>query len=308
MHSSYLLKFIHKSFLASLIIILLVNGKQLNAAPDILVTIKPIHSLVAGLTQGISQPELLIHGYQSPHDFNLKPSQRRLLATKDFVIYTGPGVESFISGLEDANYTDRFINLSAIPGLKILEARVMHDHGHGHDHHDADSHIWLSIENVSQIVNFLARRFSEADPENGPAYENNRQSLVEQLKILDQYIRQQLAPVQSRPFIIFHDAYQYFEKEFGLQQAFFITSTPEHKPGIRQIRQLRKIIKQQNIRCVFFEPPQKPKIIETITEDASTQVLPLDPLGAEIPAGINQYFQLLKTTTDSISNCLRTTQ
>ncbi|MCW9013605.1 MAG: zinc ABC transporter substrate-binding protein [Gammaproteobacteria bacterium] len=299
MHSSY----IRHLFLTGLLLSFVSPGSVIAKTPKILVTIKPVHSLVSALTQNITQPELLIDGFQSPHDFSLKPSQRRTMAEMDFIIYTSPAIESFISGIYTATDQQRLIKLADTPQLTTLEARSLHSHGH---HHDKDGHIWLSTENAKRIAEYLAQQFIAFDPEHKLQYQQNRQRLLNRLDTLQQNIKQQLKNVRTRPFIIFHDAYQYFENEFGLVSAQFVTTSPEHQPGIQQIRHLRQQIKTQKIQCVFYEPPQIPKVINTITEGSAVQLIPLEPLGVEFESGANLYFQLLETTASRLQHCLQT--
>ena len=108
----------------------------------------------------------------------------------------------------------------------------------------------------------------------------------------------------KQAFLMFHDAFQYFENEYNLNQAYFVTSTPEHKIGIRQIQNLRYKIKQQKISCVFYEPPQTPKILHTIIDGNDLTVRPLEPLGSHIEAGENLYFELLTNISNQLYNCL----
>jgi zinc transport system substrate-binding protein len=269
----------------------------------ILVSIKPLHSLVTGLTQGITEPRLLLNGTQSPHDYQLRPSERRLIQQADIIIIASPHIESFIASMQTAFKNKRFIALSDIPGIKTLPARRVDNDEHNH-HHDIDGHLWLSIDNAVIFLQHLSTVFIEDDPANHDRYLQNRDHLIKKLKVLKQQISDQLKPVSDQPFITFHDAFQYFETEFNLHNSLFVTINPEHKPGIKQIRYLKQQIQQQQIRCIFYEPPQIPKIIDTLNEGQLMQVLPLEPLGNFLNSGAELYFQLLSNTAQQLHNCL----
>lgn len=273
---------------------------------SIVVSIKPLHSLVSGLTQGISQPHLLLHAGQSPHDYQMRPSERRLIQQASLIIIASPEIESFISNIKPESSNQQLIALSAIPGIKTLPARTL-DHGHDHgqqSHGNIDGHLWLSIDNAIIFLQHLGQVLAEQDPANGSRYIQNRERLVTQLRELKQALEIQLKPVRDEAFITFHDAFQYFETEFNLHHSLFVTINPEQKPGIRQIHYLKQQIQQQQIQCIFYEPPHVPRIISTLSEDQTMQVLPLDPLGNDLNPGTELYSQLMTNTAKQLVHCL----
>ena len=266
-------------------------------------SIKPLHSLVSGLTQGITEPDLLLNGSQSPHDYHMRPSERRLIQRADTIIIASPQIESFVAQLQTELKDKRFIALSEIPGIKTLPARSTDNDGHNH-HHDIDGHLWLSIDNAITFLRHLSIVLAGDDPTNRDRYFQNRDHLIKKLQALKQQLGDQLSPLSNKPFITFHDAFQYFENEFNLHNGRFVTINPEHKPGIKQIRHLKQQIQQQQIQCIFYEPPQIPKIINILNENKQMQVWPLEPLGNFLNPGAELYFQLLSNTAQQLYNCL----
>ncbi len=298
-----------KTFLISCCFYLLLVFLPLPASyaetPKILTSIRPIHSLVSGLTQGLTEPELLIKGFQSPHDYSLRPSDRRLISQADLIVYSSPVIEGFLPDiLKPLNTHKRIIDLSRSPGLDLLPARQLHDHDHHTHDMGHDGHIWLSINNARAIVNHLHRILCEMDPQQQAHYTENRDHLLTRLEGLDNTMHEQLDAVREQPFLMFHDAFQYFEKEFGLNHALFVTTGPEHKIGIQRVRYLKQQIKQQNINCVYYEPPEAPKIIQTIMEDQPLKLHPLDPVGSELIPGSELYFQLMHNIAQQLHNCM----
>jgi len=298
------LKHLYKQLSFSILLYLLILPLAHASAPDILVTLKPIHSLVSNLTNGITQPKLLIKGFQSPHNYTMRPSDRRLIKQADIIIFTGPTIEGFMPDIVNSLNNKHIIDLSQIPGLHTLPTRLMLQTGHKHGNTEYDGHIWLSIQNAKHIIEYLYTQFITHDPEHKNQYTANKNRTISRLNNLNKKIHEQMKQVSDKAFLMFHDAFQYFENEQGLKKAFFVTSTPDHKIGIRQIKNLRLKIQEQQISCVFYEPPQIPRILHTITEDRTIKVLALEPLGTNFMAGEDLYFKLLTNISKQLYSCL----
>ena len=275
--------------------------------PGILVTLKPIHSLVSNLTRGITQPRLLIDGIQSPHDFQLKPSDRRKITHADIIVYVSDSIESYIPEISNTfNEQQRVIAVDKMPGIKLLAARSSDEHSDHHAHHsDIDGHIWLSIDNARAISHHLYTELIRHDPEHQSAYLQNKNLLIEKLQRLKSSINDKLSAVKQKPYLTFHDAFQYFESEFELSGSHFVTTSPEHISGIQSIRRLKKLMVSENINCIYYEPPQLPGIIHTLKENTSARTLPLDPVGTGLQPGEALYFELLDTIASQLGDCLK---
>ncbi|MCW8854950.1 MAG: zinc ABC transporter substrate-binding protein [Gammaproteobacteria bacterium] len=275
--------------------------------PSILVTLKPIHSLVSNLTRGITQPRLLIDGIQSPHDFQLKPSDRRKIAHADIIVYVSDSIESYIPEISNTfNEQQMVIAVDKMPGIKLLAARSTDEHSDHHHHHsDIDGHIWLSIDNAKAISHHLYTELISHDPEHQTIYLQNKNQLIEKLQQLKSGISDKLSTVKQKPYLTFHDAFQYFESEFELTGSHFVTSSPEHISGIQSIRRLKKLIYAEHINCIYYEPPQLPGIVHTLKENTSAHTLPLDPVGTGLQPGEDLYFELLDTIASQLGDCLK---
>ena len=271
---------------------------------NILTTIKPIHSLVSNLTKGISQPDLLISGNQSPHDFQMKPSDRRKIVNANIIIYVSGGIESYIPEISNTfSKQQTVIALDTIAGIQKLPTRSVDEHS---DHHaDHDGHLWLSIENAKAISHYLYSEFSKHDPEHQVIYLQNRNQLLARLQQLKTGITDKLKQLKQKPYLTFHDAFQYYETEFNLTGSHFVTSNPEYISGIQSIQHLKKLMQTEKINCIYYEPPRIPKIIHTLKENTAARSLPLDPVGTELHPGENLYFELLDTITNQLLDCLK---
>ncbi|MDV6227117.1 zinc ABC transporter substrate-binding protein ZnuA [Nitratireductor aquimarinus] len=295
---------------------------------QVVTSIKPVHSLVAGVMEGVGEPALILQGAGSPHTYSMRPSQARMLANADLVFWVGPGLEVFLEKpLETLAGEATQVALSDSEGLTLLEMREggafeahshgddhddHDDHGHeaeedGHDHahdHGPDAHLWLDPDNAKIMVSAIAEALSAADAENASAYAANAAALNERIAALQTGLSAELEPVKDRPFIVFHDAYQYFEKQFGLAAAGSITVSPEIIPGAQRVDEIRTKVRELDAACVFAEPQFEPRLVEVVTEGTDAKSGVLDPLGAEIEDGKDLYFELMRGMAASLKTCL----
>ena len=281
------------------------------SAPQVVVTIKPIHALVSGVMEGVGTPYLLLSGGESPHSYSLRPSQVRQLRKANIVIWVSPNVETFlekiVTTLSEKTQILRLIDLHSLNLLKVRNGKDWESHHHDehpHNDFDVDPHIWLNPENAKIIVQAIAQTLSKIDPNNSLRYRTNAVRMIEQLDLLDKNLMQQLAPVKNIPFLVFHDAYQYFEQRYQLTAVGAINLSPENRPSVRRLYQLRSRLKKQKIRCVFSEPQFESALVATVIEGSSVRRGVLDPLGADLAIGTKSYFTLLNNMAHSLKQCL----
>ncbi|MEM6497297.1 MAG: zinc ABC transporter substrate-binding protein [Pseudomonadota bacterium] len=178
-----------------------------------------------------------------------------------------------------------------------------HGDGHGHEHGEFDAHIWLDPVNGQVLVKHIAKVLGKADPANKAKYEANAAAAVDQLKSVQTEIAADLKSYGKKGFIVFHDAYQNFEKRFGLTATGSITVSPEVIPGAKRVKELRAKIKETGVACVFAEPQFEPKLVSTVIEGTSAKSGVLDPLGAGIENGPGLYVQLIRNMAASFKSC-----
>lgn len=308
MFASYITRrFIKLTSLILLLFSITVNAvaNDSNVKPaNILVSIKPLHSLISHITEGVNQNKLLLTQQQSPHNFQLLPSQKRLINNADIFFYNSDSIESFVPSLKNTTKNVEFIQLSQISEINSLAVRSFHSHQH-HDSNNIDGHIWLSIENAKAIAKYVSSFLSNRSPAYSNQYNENLKKLLLKLNNLKKENLRLLGEYKDKNYLVYHDAYQYFEVENKLTGAHFITSDPDHVPGIKRVTELRKLIDIENIQCIFYEPPNIPALLYTITEKKSVKLSPIDPAGLNIPMGKQHYFQLLRQTAVSLVNCLK---
>ena len=171
------------------------------------------------------------------------------------------------------------------------------DHHDGHAHGEHDIHFWLDPEIAKTIVKIVTRELSEIDPSNASTYESNSTKAINEI---DQLISDTKSKINSNAsYVVFHDAYQYFEKRFGVEVVGALTVNPEVLPGAKQLSEIREVIEHENINCLFSEPQFNPSIAETIAQDTGVKAAVIDPLGAELNPGKDLYFDLIGNIASS---------
>ena len=349
-----------------------------QAEINVVASIKPVHSLVAAVMEGVGKPSLVVEGAGSPHTYALKPSQAQMLEQANVVFWIGHELEAFLEKpVETLAANAKSVELIDAHDLVKLEFREggafdKHDHGdeaghddhdhgkkeakadghdhdhgkeeakadghdhahdkkeasaehdHDHDHkaektaeaghddgdHDGhahgkfDAHIWLDPMNAKAMVHEIEEALAAADPDNAAKYEANAEAVMAKLDALTTEVSAELEPVKDKGFIVFHDAYQYFEKRFGITASGSITVSPEVMPGAERVTEIRAKVQELGAACVFAEPQFEPKLVATVTEGTQAKSGVIDPLGATLDDGPELYFNLIRGMATSVKTCL----
>lgn len=313
--------------------------------PQVVASIKPVHSLVAGVMGDLGTPSLLVSGADSPHTYSMKPSEASALSRASVVFWIGEELETFLAQpIANLGANARSVALIDTPGLTVLQyeddghgaERHDHDaggevhgqhhdhrhshgdhhgggHGHGdaahadHDHEGADPHVWLDPRNAIAMVRQIAATLAETDPEHADTYRANAEALIGRLHDLEHDIAERLAPYLDVPYLTFHEAFRYFDARFGLDGRGAITVNPERQPSARRLGELRDMIGGFERVCIFAEPQFPPRLVNVIVEGTAARVGTLDPLGAELEPGADLYLQLLRLNSDSFAECFAAT-
>ena len=200
-------------------------------------------------------------------------------------------------------------------GFRVKMWEIAHDYHTGHQYHHGgehdhvhtgsfDGHLWLSPTNAKVIVRSAARALAAKDPQHAVQYQANAEQAVQRIDAMTAELTAQLAPVKSKPFIVFHDAYQYFEHAFGLRAVGSILVSPDAMANARRVSQMRDKIKSLGVVCVFAEPQFEPRLVQTLIEGTRARVGTLDPLGAKGPLGLEGYTQLMRNLANNLGQCL----
>ena len=388
-----------RSLLTGLGTALLAAGPTIAAAadaPSVVASIKPVHSLLAGVMEGAGRPELLLRGGASPHTYSLRPSEARALEGADLVVWVGEEIESFLESplrsLADNAYV---LELSRIENITLLpmreggtwdehehveaggdqerrhgeaedgdehhedgdehhedgdehhedgdehhedgdehhedgdehhedgdehehveaggdqerrhgeaeDAHVHHEDGHEHGRGEFNMHLWLDPANAMVIVEAMADALSLVDPERSRLYRDNAAAVRVRLEALDAELQEALAPVADRGFIVFHDAWAYFDTRYGLRAVGSVTLSPEQAPGAARLAEIREKLVSAGAECVFAEPQFEPRLVRTLVINTGAATGTLDPLGVAIEDGPDLYFTLMRSNATAFRAC-----
>ncbi len=302
----------------------------LAAAPRVVADIAPVHSIVARVMDGAGAPELLVPPGASPHGYALRPSEAGRLDAAEVVFWVGPALTPWLEGPLDALASDaRHVELARAEGVVVLPLREggpfeAHDHAHDDDGHDdhgnddhddhadehgtaadaADGHLWLDPANAAAIAAAVAAELAALDPGNAELYTANAKAFAAELTALNADIEATLDPLQGRPFIVFHDAYQYFEAAFDLPAAGSISLGEADTPSAARVAAIRDRIAAEGVACVFAEPQFEPRLVATVIEGSDARGGVLDPIGADLDPGPGLYPALLTGLARGFADCL----
>ena len=319
-----------KIHLISTLIGLLAFSTISKADLKVVTSIKPIHSLASYIMDGVGSPGLIVDGYNSPHSFQLKPSHAKMLEQADIIFWIGEDLENFLEKpLDTIAKKAEKIELLEIKGIKKLKFRERNifeehddhghdakkeehdDHGHdakkeehddheGHGHGEYDPHIWLDPINAKIILNEITEHLIENDSKNASTYKSN---LAKAISEIDKLIIDVITETNTDlSYVVFHDAYQYYENRFNVNILGAMTVNPDVMPGAEQIHEIHEIIEHDNVSCILSEPQFNPDIIKSIAKDTNVKTGVLDPLGANLKPGKDLYFDLIRNMSASF-NC-----
>ena len=305
------MKNISKNLLLTPFISMLLVFAPVKADINVVTSIKPLHSLTSYIMEGVGEPGLIIDGVASPHNFQIKPSHAKMLQKADLVIWVGEDLESFLptalKSIPKNSVVFPLLEQSGLKKLKFREKNIFEghdDHGHdehGHAHGEYDPHIWLDPLNAKVIVKKITNQLVKIDADNSSAYKANSKKLLKDLDNLTSTIKKDLN--KNASFVVFHDAYQYFEKRFGLSVIGALTVNPDVMPGAEQLSEIREVIEEKKVKCIFSEPQFNPAIIKSIASDTGVKTGVLDPLGATINKSKNMYFNLIEDMSNALKDC-----
>ena len=278
-------------------------------APNVAVSIRPIHSLVTGVMGDSGAPALIVNGYGSPHVYQMRPSEARALARADVVFWIGESLETFMSGpIGNLSRGARVVSLLEADGLDLHPARAdtLWEDGHDHDSDPqaADPHVWLAPGNAQAIVDAIVAVLAEIDTERSAEYAANGAAVKARIDALEADLDAALGEFAAVPFLAFHDSLHYFEDAFDLQAVGAVMLGADRQPGAGSLRALRQRVSESGVACVAVEPQFRPVLIDALTEGTALGRAELDPIGSHEPAPADRYFDMMRTNADNLARCL----
>ncbi len=311
-------KWLQRTLLASA---LLMAGPLSSASAAVVTSIRPLGFIAAAIADGVTPTEVLLPDGASPHDFALRPSDIQRLRSADLVLWVGPDMEAFLTKALVPISADRKLAISELPAVKPLlmkgeddddhdHAGEAHnhaddDHDHGHHHGEYNMHVWLSPEVAKVTAIAIHDRLLELMPQNKDKLDANLRQFENLLTQTDKNVGNMLTPVQGKGYFVFHDAYGYFEKHYGLSPLGHFTVNPEIQPGAQRLHQIRTQLVEQKAVCVFAEPQFRPAVINAVAKGTKVRSGTLDPLGIGIALGKDSYGKFLTALSNQYVSCLK---
>ena len=299
-------------FVAFVASFLLIGPAQADV--KVLTSIKPLQLIAAAVQDGVAVPEVLLPPGASPHHYALRPSDVRKVQSVDLLYWIGPDMEGFLPRVLNGR-TLPSVAVQDLPGLKLRhfaqDSASHEDDDHDGDEHDhdhrpgtVDAHLWLSPHNARVIAAKMATDLSAADPANAARYQSNLTAFNQRLDALDTRLKTRLAGVAGKPYFVFHEAFDYFEDNYGLKHAGVFAVAAEVQPGAQHVAAMRTRLQAVGKTCVFSEPPLRPRLAETLVAGLPVKLAELDALGGYTPATAQGYEQLLEKLGNDLAGCL----
>ncbi|MBO0504896.1 zinc ABC transporter substrate-binding protein ZnuA [Aeromonas veronii] len=291
-------------------------------AIEVLTTIKPLGFIAAAITDGVSEPKVLLPTGASPHDFSLRPSDIRNINSAGLVVWVGPELEGFMAK-PLANHPHA-LALTQVEGMPLFNYATQdshdshdhddhdhaahehgdHDEGHeGHHHEGVDPHIWLGPTQAKVIAKAIASELGKLDPANQARYDANLAAFDTKVDAKDKVIAGQMKAVNEKGYFVFHEAYGYWERHYGMSSKGHFTVSPERRPGAKTLVDIRKALEDKQASCIYAEPQFSPAVIESVARNTGAKVLLLDEVGEQVPLGPDGYPQFMQQLADAFAQC-----
>ena len=276
-------------------------------------SLKPLGFIASAIADGVTDTEVLLPDGASEHDYSLRPSDVKRLQGADLVVWIGPEMEAFMEKSVKNIPNAKQVTIAQLNDVKPLLIKGADDddddHGHNdagseksdehHHHGDYNMHLWLSPEIARASAVAIHEKLVELMPQ-------SRAKLDANLKDFEaQQVGNELAPLKGKGYFVFHDAYGYYEKHYGLTPLGHFTVNPEIQPGAQRLHEIRTQLVEQKATCVFAEPQFRPAVVEAVARGTSVRMGTLDPLGTNIKLGKTSYSAFLNQLANQYASCLK---
>ncbi|MGV6481122.1 zinc ABC transporter substrate-binding protein ZnuA [Pantoea agglomerans] len=290
----------------------------LPAQANVVASLKPVGFIAAAIADGVTPVDVLLPDGASEHDYSLRPSDAKRLKNADLVVWVGPEMEAFMakSAAElPAQKNLAMVNIDGVKPLLISGDEDEDEHtaekseeqdadAHRHHHGEFNMHLWLSPEIARKTAVAIHGKLLELMPQDKAKLDANLQQFEVALADTDKRVSAQLAPVRNKGYFVFHDAYTYFEKQYGLSPTGHFTVNPEIQPGAQRLHQIRTQLVEQKAVCVFAEPQFRPAVIDAVARGTQVRKGTLDPLGTDISLAKDSYVKFLSQLSSQYESCL----
>ena len=294
-----------------------------RADAAVVTSLKPLGFIASAIADGVTETQVLLPDGASEHDYSLRPSDAKRLQNADLVVWIGPEMEAFMDKSTQSIPDNKKVTIAQLEGVKPLLMKGAddddddhdhdggHDHAHGekgdahHHHGDYNMHLWLSPEIARLSAVAIHNKLVELMPQSRARLDANLKDFEANLAATDKQVASELAPVKGKGYFVFHDAYGYYEKHYGLTPLGHFTVNPEIQPGAQRLHQIRTQLVEQKATCVFAEPQFRPAVVESVARGTTVRMGTLDPLGTNIQLSKESYPAFLTQLATQYASCLK---
>ncbi|SQC33586.1 zinc ABC transporter substrate-binding protein ZnuA [Kluyvera cryocrescens] len=294
-----------------------------RADAAVVTSLKPLGFIASAIADGVTETQVLLPDGASEHDYSLRPSDAKRLQNADLVVWIGPEMEAFMNKSTQSIPEAKKVTIAQLDGVKPLlmkgaddddddhAAEDEHDHAHAekgdahHHHGDYNMHLWLSPEIARLSAVAIHDKLVELMPQSRARLDANLKDFEANLATTDKQVANELAPVKGKGYFVFHDAYGYYEKHYGLTPLGHFTVNPEIQPGAQRLHQIRTQLVEQKATCVFAEPQFRPAVVESVARGTTVRMGTLDPLGTNIQLNKESYPAFLTQLATQYASCLK---
>jgi len=259
------------------------------AQVKLVTTILPLQLIANEITSGISNPTVILDGTQDPHHPALRPSQRLQIGEAELFVWVGPALETGF----DRIIGDLDARIVTAMDLPI----IIHALGD-----QADPHVWLDTSNAAAIAKSITSMLVDLDPGNEAVFRNNLAAFQLKTAKLEKDIQQLLDTTSFPPYVVYHDAFQYFEKQAGLAHEASFTGNEEIQPGIRKILEVKNILEVTNARCIIVSASVNSEFLQNQLDVDGLRFVEADVLGSSLDDALS-YNQLMLSLAGAFNRC-----
>lgn len=267
----------------------------------VLASIKPLQLIAQAVTAGVTDAQVLLPAGTTPHDYALKPSDLVRVYEADLLLWLGAPFEPYLA---------KPVKMRTVTDLAALnfDDAAMHQVHEGHEHEGqshlyGDPHIWFGPDEALAIASSLVDILVQRDALHAAQYQANLAVFASQLRLLDSELRARFSAASEKKYLVYHDAYSYFEAHYGLTHVAQVTEQPDSKPGAKSLLKLRKLIPNGEALCLFIEPQADRGIVSLLQENSELKIYQLDPMATDFEINATAYLAFLRDTADRFGEC-----
>ncbi len=276
------------------------HQKNTNQKLSIITTFLPLYSFTTNIVADKADVYNLVPPGTSIHTYQLKPSDIEKIAKADVLIINGLGLEEFLKDAIEAADNKKLVIIDSSQGILSMNQTktVEFEKEKTQEHIGINPHIWLSLQNAIQQVQNITENLQNIDPNNNIFYIENSRNYIQKLLQLDQDIKEELGKIEKKPFIVFHPAYDYFVRDYGLNQIAAIEEFPGKEPSALYLKNIIDLLSENQVSLIFTEPQFSPKLVEQLSQDYNIITAELDPIGINLSP--DEYERIMRENLEVI--------